>query len=307
MARLRDTVLALLTVAWIAHFAPARAETARVEPRHDHAPDADNQQRFNLEPPLAIFHSAEDALMDPKMSLSWGTHPARNFLAVTTDVGFVYARPRISVGHGRPFTSWVGIDANFIAQTSGLGGYGGVRVEVPHFDIRFGARYFAAFTHTYLAPKTSYDRLDLETSEGNKSRILTYETEADASIPAGPGDVLLRGSLSLVTGIPDDQNVFEETLHVIVRSSLVWRARAGYAVRLGPTSQHSIGLVGEVIEVPKRDDSLTLRFGPVIRLVLSRRVEIRGSFVVTVVSPDRIGLVGGDFTDLGVRYRWATE
>jgi hypothetical protein len=301
-------MIALLTMAWLGHVSPARAEeTALVDSRHEHTPAAENQQRVNLEPPLAIFHSAEDTLMDPKMSVSWGTRPARTFLAVTSDVGFVYARPRISLGHGRPFTSWVGVDANLIAQTMGLGGYGGIRVEVPHFDIRFGARYFAAFTHTYLAPKSSYDRLDLETSEGNKSRILTYETEADASIPAGPGEVLLRGSLSVVTGVPDDQNVFEETLHVIVRPPLVWRARAGYAVRVGPISQHSIGLVGDLIDVPKREDSLTLRFGPIIRLVLSRRVEVRGTFAVTVVSPDRIGLVGGDFTELGVRYRWATE
>jgi hypothetical protein len=42
-------------------------------------------------------------------------------------------------------------------------------------------------------------------------------------------------------------------------------------------------------------------------MALSRRVEVRGSFVFTVVSPDRIGLVGGDFTELGVRYRWASE
>ena len=44
-----------------------------------------------------------------------------------------------------------------------------------------------------------------------------------------------------------------------------------------------------------------------MRIVLSRRVEVRGSFVVSLISPDRFGLVGGDFTELGVRYRWATE
>jgi hypothetical protein len=53
--------------------------------------------------------------------------------------------------------------------------------------------------------------------------------------------------------------------------------------------------------------SPSVRVGPVLRWVLSRRVEVRGSFVLTVYSPDRIGLVGSDFTELGVRYRWATE
>jgi hypothetical protein len=61
------------------------------------------------------------------------------------------------------------------------------------------------------------------------------------------------------------------------------------------------------MDVPKRDDAITVRVGPVLRLVLSRRVELRGTFIVTVYSPDSIGLVGGDFTELGVRYRWATE
>jgi hypothetical protein len=29
--------------------------------------------------------------------------------------------------------------------------------------------------------------------------------------------------------------------------------------------------------------------------------------VDAVVSPDHIGLIGGDLTELGFRYRWATE
>jgi hypothetical protein len=126
-------------------------------------------------------------------------------------------------------------------------------------------------------------------------------------LPAGPGDIVALGSISYVTGIPDGQLAFEETLHVIVAPPLVWRARGGYVLRFGSARQHSIGIVGELLDVPKRDDSRTIRVGPVVRIVLSRRVEVRGSFVPTVVSPDHIGLIGGDFTELGFRYRWATE
>jgi hypothetical protein len=50
-----------------------------------------------------------------------------------------------------------------------------------------------------------------------------------------------------------------------------------------------------------------VRAGPLLRFVLSRRVELRGSFVLPLVSPDSIGIVGGDFAELGVRYRWASE
>jgi hypothetical protein len=113
--------------------------------------------------------------------------------------------------------------------------------------------------------------------------------------------------MSYVTGVPGDQEVFEETLHVIVDPPLVWRARGGYVFVFGAYHQHAIGLVVDALDVPKRDDSLTVRAGPLVRFVLSRRVEVRGSFVMTITSPDRIGLVGGDFTELGVRYRWASE
>lgn len=241
------------------------------------------------------------------MARSWGALPARAFVATTFDAGFVYVRPRVSFGYGRPFTSWIGADVNAIAQTSGLGSYAGVRLEIPHVDWRVGARYFASFNRTYLAPQTSYSRLELETGSGDPARTLTFETELDLTVRLGPGTLLARGSASYVTGVPGEQFVFEEALHAIVDPPLVWRARGGYALVFGAYHQHSIGLVVDALDVPKRDDSLTLRAGPILRFVLSRRVEVRGSFVMTITSPDRIGLVGGDFTDLGVRYRWASE
>jgi hypothetical protein len=258
-------------------------------------------------PPLGVLPTPEDLLMDPRMARSWGAMPARPFVATTFDVGFVYLRPRVSLGYGRPFTSWVGVDMNALALTAGLGAYAGLRVEIPHFDWRVGSRYFSSFNRTYLERRPSYSRLQLESSSGDPARTLTLETEFDLSLPLGPGIVLARGSMSYVTGVPGDQEVFEETLHVIVDPPLVWRARGGYAFVFGAYHQHSIGIVVDALDVPKRDDSLTLRAGPILRFVLSRRVEVRGSFVMTLTSPDRIGLVGGDFTELGVRYRWASE
>jgi hypothetical protein len=258
-------------------------------------------------PPLAILPTPADALIDRRMTRSWAALPPRIFLATTVDIGFVYLRPRVSFGYGRPFTSWVGVDANPIASSQGLGAYAGARLELPYLDLRVGSRFFGAFTHTYLQPKETYTRLDLETNDGDRSRTVTHEAELDISPPIGPGNVLLRGSVSYITGVPDGMTVYEETLHVIVDPPLVWRARAGYIFRLGAFSQHYLGLVADILDVPSRDDSATTRFGPILKVGLSRRVEIRGSFVVTVTSPDRIGLVGGDFTELGVRYRWATE
>jgi hypothetical protein len=269
--------------------------------------DQKTRPPLNPTPPLGVFPTKEDALMDPRMVRSWGELPPRYFVATTVDIGFVYLRPRVSVGYGRPFTQWIGIDANPLVTSAGVGAYAGLRFALPFADLRIGPRYFYAFSHSVLDIKDTYYRLDLETYGGKSAATLTYEAELDASIPLGPGNLLARGSVSYVTGVDDNHAVFEETLHVIVVPPLVWRGRGGYAFRFGTYGQHSIGIVADVLDVPKRDDSLTVRVGPVMRFVLSRRVELRGSFVVTVISPDRIGLVGGDFTELGVRYRWASE
>jgi len=265
-------------------------------------------ERFpDAEPPLSLLPTPEDALMDPRMARSWGTLPPRKFIATTVDVGFVYIRPRLSLGYGRPFTQWIGLDANPIASQNGLGGYLGLRIEVPHLDFRFGPRYFASFEHTFLETQPSYTRLELESNTGRPSRTLTFEAELDLNFNIGPGRLLMRGSASYVTGVPEGYSAFEETLHIIVDPPLVWRARLAYAFSFGARKQHSLGPAIDLLDVPKRDDSRTIRIGPILRLALSRRVDVRGSFIFTVTSPDRIGLAGGDFTELGIRYRWASE
>lgn len=260
-----------------------------------------------LDEPLHPRAQASDDIVDPSMRRSWDEGRVRKFAALTADVGFLYLRPRLSLGYGKPFQDWIGVDANPVAAGAGLGVYGGLRFALRWVDLRLGPRYFYSFSRYILAARDSYSRLDIDSMAGDKARTLTYEAELNASVPAGPGDILALGSASYVTGVSDDQAVFEETLRVIVRPPFVWRGRLGYGLRLGSHNQHSVGVVADILHVPKRDDSITVRAGPVLRIVLSRHFEVRGSFVVTVWSPDTIGLVGGDFTELGLRYRWATE
>jgi hypothetical protein len=293
MARLREATTAFALSLLLSGVASA------AEPAGEKFPDA--------EVPLGVLPTPEDALMDPKMARSWGTLPPRAFIATTVDFGFVYFKPRVSFGYGRPFTAWAGLDGSVVAQRSGLGAYTGFRLEIPHLDWRIGPRFFRSFEHTYLDEQDSYDRIEFERVLTNPAKTLTWETEADLSARVGPGQVLLRGSLSYVTGVPDGKRVFEETLHIIVEPPWVWRVRLAYAFTFGSHDQHSIGPAIDVLDVPGREDSKTLRFGPILRLQLSRRVDVRGSFVATIISPDRIGLVGGDFTELGLRYRWASE
>jgi hypothetical protein len=250
---------------------------------------------------------AVDGLIDPTLTRSWSEGEERIFASATVDAGYLYLRPRGALGWGKPFRDWVGIEANPIASSAGLGAYGGLRFALSFMDLRVGPRYFSAFQHCFLDPRPSYDRLDFDHTDNPKSRILTWEAELNIGVPLGPGELIGLASASIVTGVPENKYVFEETLHVIVVPPYVWRGRIGYVFRFGPRGQYSLGPVFDVLHVPRRDDSRTLRAGPVMRIQLSRHFDVRGSFVTTIASPDRLGLVGGDFTELGVRYRWATE
>ena len=295
---LARAVAPLLRVAVAVAYALALTSTAHAqETSHGGVPLSD----------LDHATSDADAIVDPTMARSWREGPNRAFVATTLDAGYLYFRPRVSVGYGRPFTEWVGLDANPLVVSSGYGAYGGARFALPYVDLRVGARYFGAFEHAYLDPQDHYSRLDLDVTTRSKSSFVTLEAEITGAIPLGPGDIIALGSLSDVLGVPSDAYVFEETLHVITAPPLVWRARGGYAVRFGSHGQHSVGLVVDALDIPKRDDSTTIRVGPVLKITLSRHFDVRGSFVMTVYSPDRLGLVGGDFTDLGVRWRTATE
>lgn len=278
------------------------ARTAHaIDPGVAHEPSAD--------PPIPYDERSvpTDNLVDYRSQRSWNEGQHRPFLSTTIDVGWVYLRPRLSVGYGKPFNTWVGVDANPVVSGNGAGAYGGLRLALPRFDVRAGARYIYAFNREYLNPQPSYDRLDLSSTAGSPARILTYEVEAEFSLPAGPGDVIGLGSLSYVNNVPQGMYVFEETLRVVVDPPLVWRGRGGYLFRFGAFRQHFVGVVADVLNVPERHNDTTVRIGPVLRIVLSRHLEVRGSFVPTILSPDRLALTGGDFTELGFRYRWATE
>lgn len=294
--RWRTSLLVAATIVLVA----STGNVARaVEPGVSHDPP---------DPPIPPrAPSADDDLVSARSRRTWSEGPARVFFATTLDVGWVYARPRASVGWGRPFNDWVGIDVNPVVASQGMGIYGGLRFALPRFDLRLGPRYLFAFGREYLVPQDSYDRLDLSSTAGRPARIVTYEAEAEFSLPLGPGDVVGLASGSYVTNIPRGMFVFEETLRVIVDPPWVIRGRGGYLYRFGTYGQHNVGLVVDYLTVPERSGGHTVRFGPVVRIVLSRHVEVRGSFVPTLYGPDKLGLTGGDFTELGFRYRFATE
>jgi hypothetical protein len=263
--------------------------------------------RADGEAPAPAAASVDAPMQVPIMQPGhWNRGNARFFAATTLDLGYLYLRPRLTLGYGKPFVLWTGIDMNPIATGSGLGAYGGFRVQVPWFDVRVGARGFRAFDHHFLTPQHSYNSVDLQNTAGPQSQYVTLEAELSGGIPAGPGSVLLVLTASSVQGVPSGYYVYEETLRVITDPPAIYRARVGYALRLGSEGNARVGVVGEVLDLPGGRKELEYRAGMVASFSIDDHFEAIGLLVVPVFGVDSLGIAGGDFGELGIRYRWAS-
>lgn len=254
----------------------------------------------------ALPLAPSNPFLDPKKRvLPWSEQPARWFVSAEFDTGFLYVRPRISFGWGKPHDTWVGIDTNPIFSYEGIAAYAGVRFDLPFVNLRVGGRHWWTFQRSFLEPDDSYTVEDIELREGPKSQFTTWEAELTLSLPIGPGFVLAEGSGSYVTGVPDGYNVYEETLRVVVEPPWAWRARLGYTVALDEDKTIVVGPVFEVAGVPERGIHV-FRAGGLARVALAHDLEARGTFVPAIVTPDPLGARGADSFLLGIRYRWAT-
>jgi hypothetical protein len=235
----------------------------------------------------------------------WARGENRLFASAMIDVGYLYLRPRITVGYGKPFLLWAGLDANPIATSSGLGAYAGLRLQVPWFDLRVGARGFRAFEHHFLAPQGSYETVDLQNATGPLSQYVTLEAELSGAIPVGPGSILLVLTAASVQGVPSGWYVYEETLHAITNPPGIYRARFGYGLRLGSEGNARVGLVGEALDLPGRRE-VVFRAGVVAGFTIDDHLEALGLLLVPVAGVDSLGIAAGDYGEFGIRYRWAT-
>ncbi len=230
----------------------------------------------------------------------------RWFVASTIDVGVFYFRPRASFGWGLPFESWLGMDVNPLVSSEGYGAWAGLRFALPAVDLRVGARHFRTFRRSFLPQQEEYDRIDIELRDGPDSRYTSLEAELTWSLPFGRlGRLFGEAALTYVTGVPDGYNVYEERIRLVLQTPWVWRGRLGFAVRTALGGALTLGPVFEVVGNPGRP-STVLRFGAVARLKLYDDLEVRGTFIPVMLSPDNLGLKGGDSFQIGLRWRWAT-
>ena len=236
----------------------------------------------------------------------WELGRTRPFLAGSVDAGFPYFRTRFAAGYGRPFWSWFGVEAYPALALGGVGPYVGAAAAVPGLTLRAGGRYFYPFSRALLTPRDRFKRTDIDLAEGPKGDYVAFEAEAAGTAPLFSGSVFGVLTGYRVSHVLPDYYLFEESLRVVMKPPYVWRARLGYLLAFSRNGAIRVGAAGDIIGLPGRAE-FVVRAGLLGSVSISAQLEAQVSLIPVLVSPDSIGLAGGDFGQLGVRYSFATD
>lgn len=232
----------------------------------------------------------------------WAIGASRVFVSSTIDAGYLYFRPQIALGYGKPHWSWIGAEISPSITSTGAREYAGLHAAFRYLDLRVGGRYVFSFSRRFLAPRKSYSRDDIDTRSGPPSRYAALDAEASFSVPLPVGSLFGIASASGIFGIPKNMYLFEEALHTVIEGPFLARVRLGYGVTFGDIT---LGAFGEAIEDLGRNHPV-VRIGPTAGLQISDHLDLFATFAFVASGPDATGLAGGDLGTLGVRYRWAS-
>ena len=235
----------------------------------------------------------------------WKMGRPRLFISTRLDIGFIFLKPRISAGYGRPHDVWVGVDMNPLISFEGVGVWGGLRGTLNWIDLRVGIRHQDTWSRSYLVPKGTYNQDDIEDRSAPDSSYSSLEAELTLDLPAGPGGLSAEVAGTYILGVEGDYHVYEETIKAVVAPPWVWRVRLGYMFPLDRDKVFRLGLVGEVVGIPGRG-RYVFRGGLLGSVRLMSNLEARFTFMPVWYSADSLGSSGSDLLLVGVRHRWAT-
>jgi hypothetical protein len=235
----------------------------------------------------------------------WALGRPRPFVAASIEAGFAYLRPRFVAGVGQPYWRWIGVEAYPLVSVSSVGQYFGLGGGLRGFTLRAGARYLFPFSRSYLVPRAHYARQDLDLRGPDRADYLAYEAEATGTIPSMLGSTFFVLTGEHIELAPEGSYLYEDSLHVVIEPPWVWRGRVGHVVGFGQSGAVHLGIAADLIGLPGRN-RFVVRAGVIASVDLTTRLDAQASFIPVISSPDSIGLLGGDFGQLGIRYRFAT-
>ncbi len=235
----------------------------------------------------------------------WSEERPRSFVAARIDAGFPFAQARLSGGYGKPHYTWGGVELGPLASPAAVAGFAGVRFEHPVIDIRSSLLYSVALSRSFLEPRNSYDRRDVDDRSGESARYPAWDSELRLTVPVAFGAVISESEL---VWIPEQEGrfVYLDLLRVVAAPPWVARQRLGYEVPSSSVRGLRFAPVGEVVWLPERDDALVVRAGLLIRFWLFRTLELRVDVLPVVASPDSLGALGGEPLRVALRWQWAS-
>jgi hypothetical protein len=252
--------------------------------------------------------SAGPVRAEPARAEPWNRGTPRWFVSTKSDLGFAYLRPRVATGYGKPHHYWGGVAANPIVSSTATGAYAGLHLEHSIVELRGGALYFSSFRRSFLPLQDSYDRRDVELIiDGQRASYLAWSAELELDIPVGFGKIHAETEAIRVARAEPERATYLESLPAVIHGQWAVRQQLGYAFPVPPVDGLNLGIVGEAIWIPERDDTVIWRGGATIRWWLYDSLQLRMTFIPVIASPDRLGLKGGDFGEIGIRHYWATR
>ena len=237
----------------------------------------------------------------------WDTQVPRFHLSGRIDVGFLFVRPRVSVGYGLPHRLWWGADLVPILSGGQWGVYAGIRYQGRRAGFRTGALYSSSFVSGYLVPQSNYDARDLSLRGQPRAKFFASDSELSVALPLGPVELFSETQPLLLVGPRSSEYVFAETMGAIVAPPFALRQQLGLLFGSAPQLGISWGPAVEAVYVPARSDPMILRVGLTLRMRLYQDVLLHTNLLPAVVSPDNLGRAASPWLTVNVRFLWATN
>lgn len=270
---------------------------------------------FTVSVVISTANAEEETAPDPRKPSStrgsflggWDAVRPRWFVSARADLGFLFLRPRASIGYGLPHEHWAGVDVAPILSSTEIGIYSGVRYRHPRFEIRTGGLFSHAFTRSHLEPAASYDERDIETLTDEHAEYFASDSELIFNVPLFISFFESETQTILLANIPDQRFVFVDTLGVVVAPPFALRQRFVLNIPLRWIPGLFVGPAVEAVIAPDRSDPWVLRAGGVVRFEMAQDLHIRTEILPTIKSPDHLGRAGAPWLTFTVQFRWATN
>lgn len=236
----------------------------------------------------------------------WQSSHHTPFASLTTDVGFIYFRPRVTLGHGAPYWSFVGIDAHWLTTNSFTQPYLGWRASLPFLDVQMGVRSVYPFDRRFLPKRDSHRGDELAIGDrGRRSEYRAIDLEVTLLAPVLGGFAFLHAH-PLYTDAPTNVHLYEEVVRAVIEPPFVLGTRGGYVYGIGEEGKVQAGAMAELVVLPGRASNV-VRTGPLVLATFSQSLEGLAAFSFVVSSPDRLGVEHGTYAFVGVLHRMATR